>query len=80
MRENFSTDFDTFFGEIGKHASIPYCVGFGIRNGEAARRMGSYCDGVIVGSAIVNQVAAHQTEAVPVITALCRELREVLDT
>lgn len=79
MRDNFNTDFDAFFNEIAKYAKIPYCVGFGIRNGEAAQKMGAYCDGVIVGSAIVNKIGEYQQEALPEVAALCQELRSGLD-
>lgn len=79
MRDNFSTDFDAFFSEVKKYSKIPYCVGFGIRNGEAAQKMGSYCDGVIVGSAVVNQIGEYQQEALPHVAALCQELRSGLD-
>lgn len=79
MRDKFRTDFDAFFGEIKASANIPYCVGFGIRSGEAAGKMGSYCDGVIVGSAIVNQVAEHGKDAVPYISEKVKELRQGLD-
>lgn len=79
MRDSFTTDFDAFFGEIKASATVPYCVGFGIRSGEAAKRMGAYCDGVIVGSAVVNQVAAHGKDAVPHIADTVKELRSGLD-
>jgi tryptophan synthase alpha chain len=79
MRDQFSTDFDAFFGEIKASANIPYCVGFGIRSGETAKKMGAYCDGVIVGSAIVNQVAERGKDAVPFISEKAKELREGLD-
>ena len=79
MRDNFTTDFDAFFSEVKKYAKIPYCVGFGIRNGEAARKMGSYCDGVIVGSAVVNQIGQYQQEALPHVADLCQDLRNGLD-
>ena len=79
VRDKFSTDFDAFFGEIKASAKIPYCVGFGIRDGERAKQMGAYCDGVIVGSAIVNQVAEHGKDAVPAIVKVCQELRSGLD-
>ncbi len=79
MRDQFSTDFDAFFDEIKASAKIPYCVGFGIRSGETAQKMGKYCDGVIVGSAIVNQVAAHGKDSVPFIAEKVRELRAGLD-
>ncbi len=79
MRDKFSTDFDAFFSEIAKYSKIPYCVGFGIRNGEAAQKMGSYCDGVIVGSAVVNQIGEYQQDALPHVAALCQDLRNGLD-
>ena len=79
MRDKFQTDFDAFFGEIKASANIPYCVGFGIRSGETARKMGTYCDGVIVGSAIVNQVAEHGKDAIAFISEKAKELRSGLD-
>lgn len=56
VRSEFKTDFDEFFGEIKKSAKIPCCVGFGISSPEQAKKMSSYCDGVIVGSGIVKIV------------------------
>ncbi|MDE5755009.1 MAG: tryptophan synthase subunit alpha [Oscillospiraceae bacterium] len=79
MRDNFDTDFDAFFSEIANASNIPYCVGFGIRDGKTAHRMSTYCDGVIVGSAIVNKIGEHGQQAVPEIAALCQELRAGLD-
>ncbi len=79
MRDHFDTDFNAFFDEIKKSTKIPYCVGFGIRNGETAKKMGSYCDGVIVGSAIVNKVGEFGQEAVPEIVNLCHELKNGLN-
>jgi tryptophan synthase alpha chain len=79
MRDKFQTDFDAFFNEINASAKIPYCVGFGIRSGEAAKKMGSYCDGVIVGSAVVNQIGEYQQDALPHVAALCQDLRNGLD-
>lgn len=52
-RSSFSTDFDDFFGKINKNASCPACVGFGISDTVQAAKMASYCDGIIVGSALV---------------------------
>jgi tryptophan synthase alpha chain len=44
---------------IKKHTSVPVCVGFGINTPEQAAMVASLSDGVIVGSAIVSQVAQH---------------------
>lgn len=53
VRSEFKTDFDEFFGIIKENAKCPCCVGFGISSPEQAEKMSRYCDGVIVGSAIV---------------------------
>ena len=39
-------------------ASIPVCAGFGIREAEQVRMIGQHADGVIVGSALVEQLEA----------------------
>ncbi|MGN0642414.1 MAG: tryptophan synthase subunit alpha [Huintestinicola sp.] len=67
MRSGFSTDFDSLFKLIGENASCPYCVGFGISSPEQAKKMSAYCDGVIVGSAIVKLMEEHgRDSAAPV--------------
>ena len=40
--------------------SLPICVGFGIRTPEAARDIASVADGAVVGSAIVEKIAAGE--------------------
>ncbi|WP_448664480.1 tryptophan synthase subunit alpha [Sphingomonas sp. CJ20] len=42
---------------------IPVVVGFGVRTPEQAAAIGRVADGVVVGSAIVELVAAHATQA-----------------
>lgn len=42
---------------IKGHTSLPVCVGFGVKTAEHARLIGASADGVVVGTAIVNQVA-----------------------
>lgn len=38
---------------------LPLCVGFGIRDGATAAEVANVADGVIVGSALVNRIAAN---------------------
>ena len=61
VRSEYKTEFDEFFKAIGESAECPYCVGFGISSPEQARKMSGYCDGVIVGSAIVRIMEEHGT-------------------
>jgi len=44
---------------IKAHTDVPVCVGFGITTPEQAAMVANASDGVIVGSAIVNQIAKH---------------------
>ncbi len=67
VRSEYKTDFDSFFGLVREYAKCPQCVGFGISGPEQAKKMSSYCDGVIVGSAIVRIMAEKgRDSAVPV--------------
>ena len=43
---------------IKNHTALPVCVGFGVKTAEHARLIGAAADGVVVGTAIVNEVAA----------------------
>lgn len=42
---------------IKSQTELPVCVGFGVKTAEHARLIGANADGVVVGTAIVNQVA-----------------------
>ncbi|MDE6762953.1 MAG: tryptophan synthase subunit alpha [Oscillospiraceae bacterium] len=77
-RSNFSTDFDEFFDEIKKSCKVPAMVGFGISNPDQAAKMGSYCDGVIVGSAIVDIVGTLGRDSVEKVGEFVRSLKEAL--
>jgi tryptophan synthase alpha chain len=45
--------------KIRAHTPLPVAVGFGISNPDQARRVASSADAVVVGSAVVNQIARH---------------------
>ncbi len=45
--------------EIKAAAALPVCVGFGISTPEQAAEVAAAADGVVVGSAIVKQIALH---------------------
>lgn len=62
-KSSFQTDFEEFFSYINKYANVPACIGFGISNGKQVRELSSYCDGAIVGSAIVKAIASGKTES-----------------
>ena len=47
---------------IKSHTELPICVGFGVKTAEHARLIGASADGVVVGTAIVNQIALSLTK------------------
>lgn len=46
-----------YLEEVRKIVDIPMCIGFGISSKEVVQEVKAYCDGVIVGSAIVKRMA-----------------------
>ncbi|MEG0614746.1 MAG: tryptophan synthase subunit alpha [Oscillospiraceae bacterium] len=55
-RKNYSTNFEGLFEQIKKYSNVPCAVGFGISSPEQAKELSKFCDGIIVGSAIVNLI------------------------
>ncbi len=47
---------------IKGHTALPVCVGFGVKTADHARAIGAAADGVVVGSAIVSQIAGSLTK------------------
>lgn len=47
---------------IKAKTELPVCIGFGVYSPEQARELSQAADGVIVGSAIINQIAQHIDE------------------
>ena len=46
-----------YLEEVRKIVDVPMCIGFGISSKEVVKEVKDYCDGVIVGSAIVKRMA-----------------------
>lgn len=77
-RNSFSTDFNEFFSEVKKSCKVPAMVGFGISNPEQAAEMSVYCDGIIVGSAIVDIVGKHGKGSVQKVGEFVRSLKDAI--
>lgn len=66
---------------IKRHANLPVGVGFGIRDAETARAIGSLADAVVIGSRLVQLLEeAPREEAVQTLRAFIAGIREALDT
>jgi tryptophan synthase alpha chain len=63
---------------LRRHTGLPLCIGFGIRTPEHAATIARLADGVVVGSALIDQIAnaASSEQAVDDVLGLCRALAE----
>ena len=76
MQQKVAANIDTMTARIREHSALPIAVGFGISNPEQARAVAASADAIVVGSAIVNQIAAigNAGDLVPRVTAFVKEL------
>jgi tryptophan synthase alpha chain len=59
MQPQVSANIRERTGLIRSHTNLPIAVGFGISNPDQARAVAAYADAIVVGSAVVNQIAEH---------------------
>jgi tryptophan synthase alpha chain len=88
MRTEVASNVAEMTARIRRHTDLPIAVGFGVSNPDQARAVAACADAVVVGSAVVNQIAEHQGSAdlVDRVTAFTKallqavkEAREVVD-
>ena len=66
--------------KIRAHTNLPIAVGFGISNAEQAKAVASYSDAIVVGSAVVNQIAklGKSPEMVSQVSGFVSELAQAI--
>jgi tryptophan synthase alpha chain len=66
--------------QLRKHIKLPIGVGFGIRDAATAKAVSRLCDGVVVGSRIVQEIEdSTEQNVVANVGRLVKELRVALD-
>ncbi len=66
--------------QLRRHIKLPIGVGFGIRDGATASVVAKLCDGVVVGSRIVQEIEnSNEQEVVANVGRLVKELRQAID-
>jgi tryptophan synthase alpha chain len=71
---------EEMIARIRRHTQVPVGVGFGIRDGETARRVGRVADAVVIGSRIVQELAdAKPDQAAARAKEVLSEFRKALD-
>ena len=63
---------------LRRHTDLPLCIGFGIRTPEHAATIARLADGVVVGSALIDQIATATSpdQAIDGVLSLCAALAE----
>lgn len=59
MQAKLSETIALMTAKIRQHTALPIAVGFGISNPEQAAQVAAFAEAIVVGSAVVNQIAAH---------------------
>jgi tryptophan synthase alpha chain len=82
MQANVASNLALQIAKIRAHTSLPIAVGFGISNPAQAREVALVADGCVVGSAIVNQIAAcgKSPDLVPKVGAFVKSLGDAVKT
>ncbi len=66
--------------QLRKYLSLPIGVGFGIRDADTAKAVAKLCDGVVVGSRIVQEIeSSTEQNVVANVSKLVKELRLAID-
>lgn len=76
MQSKVSDTIGLMTAKIRQHSPLPIAVGFGISNPDQARTVAANAEAIVVGSAVVHQIAEHggSTELVPRVAAFTRTL------
>ena len=77
MQTKVSDTIAAMTGKIRAHTDLPIAIGFGISNPEQARLVAQHAEAIVVGSAVVNQIAEHgkSPDLVQVTSDFVRSLR-----
>jgi tryptophan synthase alpha chain len=78
MQTKVASDLAEQVAKIRTHTKLPVAVGFGVSNPEQAKLVAQAADGVVVGSAVVNQIALHgkSPELVTRVSAFVKSLAD----
>lgn len=74
-RSSLSDSINDYLNTVREYSNVPICLGFGISSKEVVRKVKNYCNGVIVGSAVVRRLNENREQAFE----FTKGLREELD-
>jgi tryptophan synthase alpha chain len=77
-RAQITTDISKLVSVIRENTNIPCAVGFGISTPEQAKSMSRCADGVIVGSAIVRQIAQYGKDSASPVGEFVKRMKQAI--
>ena len=82
MQTSIASNLAAQVAKIRSHTPLPIVVGFGISNPDQAKAVAKEADGCVVGSAVVNQIAANgkSPELVAKVSAFVKSLADAVKT
>lgn len=82
MQSSVATNLPSQIAKLRAHTQLPIAIGFGISNPDQAKAVAQEGDACVVGSAIVNQIAAHgkSPDLVPQLEAFVKSLGDAVKT
>lgn len=79
VRSQINTDLASMIAAVRKvNPTLPVAIGFGIATSEQAKTMSQLADGVIIGSAIVQQIAKYQQQAPQILAQYAKEICQAI--
>lgn len=80
VRSKIGTNVENYMKLVGSFTSLPRALGFGISGPEMAKEYKPYCDGIIVGSAIVKKIAEAKNieDAVKSVYEFVKEIKDAI--
>jgi tryptophan synthase alpha chain len=82
MQSKVASNLASQVAKIRAHTNLPIAVGFGVSNPEQAKLVAQNADAVVVGSAVVNQIAEHgkSKDLVKRVSEFVKSLAEAVKT
>nr|MDD6336015.1 tryptophan synthase subunit alpha [bacterium] len=78
MRKQFSAQLTDMIAAAKAANDIPCAVGFGVSTPQQAAELAPICDGVIVGSAVVDIIARHGKACIGPVTDYVRQMKTAI--
>jgi len=78
-----TADVETKLKQIRANTKLPVAIGFGVKDAETAKTVANLGDGVVVGSALISKIEAHQDDlatAQQQIVELLAAMRQAMDS